>query len=189
MHPPPHPALARRRTRRTRQVSRAGRFARSRPSRRAGRYYSLGPPPAGEPYAGPIRNTGWRGASAANASTRESGRTSKYGRVMLTLVTYVLSTGALWAGPSSVIGTTSDVLPRARVTRPAALAFWTHATSPYGATSQRFPPSITSETGVERASPLLRPVTVSTWLFFGPIPNDVRPRAIRFTARVTAVTW
>src|ERR1035437_8935542 len=155
-HPLPHPALA------GRQAASTRRFARSRPSRRAGRYHSLDAPPVGESYAGPMRNTGWRAASAANASTGESGRTSKYGRVMLTLVTYVLSTGALSAGPSSVIGTTSDVLPRARVTRPAALACWTHATSPYGATSQRFPPSITSENGVERASPLLRPVTVST---------------------------
>src|SRR5664280_325495 len=113
MHPLPHPALAGGQARRTRQAASSRRFARS---RRAGQYHSLVPPPVGEPYVHPIRNTGWRGASAANASTGESGRTSKYGRVMLTLVTYVLSTGALWAGPSSVIGTTSDVLPRARVT-------------------------------------------------------------------------
>ena len=42
---------------------------------------------AGQRVVGSIRNTGWRGASATKAARGESGRTSKYGRVMGTSVT------------------------------------------------------------------------------------------------------
>ena len=42
---------------------------------------------AGQRVVGSIRNTGWRGASATKAASGESGRTSKYGRVMGTSVT------------------------------------------------------------------------------------------------------
>ena len=42
---------------------------------------------AGQRVMDSIRNTGWRGASATKAASGESGRTSKYGRVMGTSVT------------------------------------------------------------------------------------------------------
>ena len=42
---------------------------------------------AGQRVVGSSRNTGWRGASATKAASGESGRASKYGRVMGTSVT------------------------------------------------------------------------------------------------------
>ena len=42
---------------------------------------------AGQRVVGSSRNTGWRGASATKVASGESGRTSKYGRVMGTSVT------------------------------------------------------------------------------------------------------
>ena len=42
---------------------------------------------AGQRVVGSIRNTGWRGASATKVASGESGRASKYGRVMGTSVT------------------------------------------------------------------------------------------------------
>src|SRR6185503_5805355 len=41
---------------------------------------------AGQRASGVMRNTGWRDASAMKASSGDSGRTSKYGRVMGTSV-------------------------------------------------------------------------------------------------------
>ena len=50
--------------------------------------------------------------------------------------------------------------PRRSSTQPAARAFFTQFRSPYGATSQRSPPSSTIETGVDQGLPVLRPGTV-----------------------------
>jgi hypothetical protein len=48
------------------------------------------------------------------------------------------STGPASFGDSSTILTVVDLRPRVSITSPAERAFRTQATSPYGATSQRF---------------------------------------------------
>lgn len=77
-----------------------------------------------------MRKTGWRAASAANASTEASGAASKYGRATRIRWTYSFNSGALSSGPSSTTVTVSDLRPRLRVTWPAARALRTQLTAP-----------------------------------------------------------
>src|SRR5664279_4471948 len=81
-------------------------------------------------YAGSMRKTGCCAASAAKASTGESGVASKKGRTARTWRRYVRSTGALCSGPTSRILTVSRCFRRLSVTSPAARAFRTQPTSP-----------------------------------------------------------
>src|SRR5215217_4803637 len=95
------------------------------------------------------RKTGCRGASAANASSGSSRSASKKRFTTGVVRRYSRRTGAASSGASS--STPCRVVLSARVssTSRAARAFFTHSRSPYGATSQRRSPSITSCTGVE----------------------------------------
>ena len=82
------------------------------------------------PVSPRMRKTGWRWASATNASSGEDGFASKYGRMIEISVTYCFKRGAASAGPRSIMATVSDRRPRLSVTSPAAQALRTQATSP-----------------------------------------------------------
>ena len=69
---------------------------------------------------GSSRNTGWRFASAVNASRGSSGLASKYGRTTRSLRTYARSTGAASSASTSVARNRWERRPRDSSTSPDA---------------------------------------------------------------------
>src|SRR6478752_7818425 len=101
---------------------------------------------------------------------------------------YSFSTGPASAHDTSVTRYMVDTRRRLTVTRPAALAFSTQGTGPYGATSHCRSPSCTRVTGVVCSSPVFRPFVVRMKVC-GMRPQRVSGLTTRLAIRCALLGW